>query len=53
MSRRKPAVVAVIILLSMGFFVKDLPQHITKNRIEVLWQYIIGKISTSGCRDKY
>jgi hypothetical protein len=46
MSRRKPAIVAVIILLSAGFFIKDLPLHITKDRIEVLWQYIAGKIST-------
>ena len=46
MSRHKPAIVAAIILLSASFFVKDLPQHITKNRTGALWQYATGKIST-------
>lgn len=46
MSRHKPSIVAVVILLSAGFFIKDLPLHVTKNRARVLWQYVTGKIST-------
>ena len=46
MSRHKPTIVALIILLSAGFFIKNLPLHITKNRTGALWQYLNGKIST-------
>jgi len=45
LNRHKPSMVAAIIILSAGLFLKDLPQHITRNRMEVLWQYIAGKIS--------
>ncbi|KAF0144471.1 MAG: Uncharacterized protein FD156_1775 [Nitrospirae bacterium] len=46
MSRYKPAIVAAVVLLSAGFFIKDLPLYITKNRTEALWQYVTGRIST-------